>query len=107
MYFTPERNERLARKLFKHVAETTTDRLDGFLEYDLSINSCVETAKRERTSNFESAPMMAAHSNQIPKPGSFITLQLNRSNVIVTRRSDGTVGRSEEHTSELQLLMRT
>src|SRR3546814_10586904 len=36
--------------------------------------------------------MMAAHSTQIPKPGSFITLQLNRSNVIVTRRSDGTVG---------------
>src|SRR3546814_21101451 len=36
--------------------------------------------------------MMAGHSNQIPKPGSFITLQLNRSNVIVTRRSDGTVG---------------
>ncbi|WP_028080680.1 aromatic ring-hydroxylating oxygenase subunit alpha [Solimonas soli] len=92
MYFTPERNERLARKLFRHIAETSTDRVDEIFEYDLSIYSCADTAKRECTQIFEKAPMMAAHANQIATPGSFITVQLNRSNVIVTRKADGTVG---------------
>src|SRR3546814_14911546 len=93
MYFTPERNERLARKLFKHVAETTTDRLDGFLEYDLSINSCVETAKCERTSIFDSSPIIAAHSNKLPKTGSLCTLKLNRMNGIYHRRHERMEGK--------------
>ncbi|NGY04332.1 aromatic ring-hydroxylating oxygenase subunit alpha [Solimonas terrae] len=92
MYFTPERNERLARKLFRHIAETTTDRLDDIFEYELSIYSCPEIAKRECTQIFEQVPMMAAHASQIATPGSFITVQLNRSSVIVTRRADGSVG---------------
>jgi nitrite reductase/ring-hydroxylating ferredoxin subunit len=92
MYFSAERNARLAEKLFQHIRETTTDRLDGVLEYDLSIYTCPETAKRERKKIFERAPMMAAHSNQVPRPGSFITLQLNSSNVLITRKQDGSVG---------------
>ena len=92
MYFSAERNARLAAKLFKHIEETTTDRLDGLLEYDLSIYTDPLIAQQERERIFQRIPMMAAHSNQIPEPGSFITLQLNSSNVLLTRKQDGSVG---------------
>ena len=35
--------------------------------------------------------MMALHSSQIAEPGSFVTVQLNRTNAIVTRLKDGSV----------------
>ncbi|MGQ0700614.1 MAG: aromatic ring-hydroxylating oxygenase subunit alpha [Panacagrimonas sp.] len=92
MYFSKERNARLAEKLFDHVRDTTTDRLDDIYEYELSIYSSPEIASRERAQIFERVPMMAAHSSQVSAPGSFITLQLNSSSVLVTRQSDGTVG---------------
>ena len=92
MYFSAERNARLAAKLFKHIEQTTTDRLDGLLEYDLSIYTDPLIAQQERERIFQRVPMMAAHSNQIPEPGSFISLQLNSSNVLLTRKQDGSVG---------------
>ncbi len=92
MYFTEERNARLAAKLFEHIANTTTDREDALFEYDLAIYSDPAIAARERELIFQKAPMMAAHSDQIREPGSFITLQLNTSSVILTRQKDGTVG---------------
>lgn len=91
MYFTEERNRRLAEKLFDHIRHTTTDRVEDFFEYDLSIYSCTETAHRERSRIFQRAPMMAAHSHQLPEPGTFITLQLNTSNVLVTRQENGEI----------------
>lgn len=92
MYFSKERNARLAEKLFEHIRQTSTDRLEEFFEYELSIYSDPEVAKQERTKIFERAPMMAAHSAQVREPGSFITLPLNGSEVLVTRKQDGTVG---------------
>ncbi len=92
MYFSEERNARLAAKLFKHIEDTSTDRLDDFLEYDLSIYSCEDTARLERARIFQRVPMMAAHASQIAEPGQFITLQLNSSSVLLTRKADGSVG---------------
>lgn len=92
MYFSKERNARLAEKLFDHIRNTATDRVEEFFEYDLSIYSDPEVAKRERAKIFGRVPMMAAHGSQIAAPGAFITLQLNGSNVIVTRKQDGSVG---------------
>lgn len=92
MYFSKERNTRLAAKLFDHIRNTTTDRLDEIFEYDLAIYSSPEVAKRERSRIFERIPMMAAHSHQLPAPGSFCTLQLNSSNVLLTRHDDGSIG---------------
>ncbi|MES0875388.1 aromatic ring-hydroxylating oxygenase subunit alpha [Sinimarinibacterium thermocellulolyticum] len=91
MYFSEERNQRLADKLFGHIRAGTTDRLDDVFEYDLAIYRCPDTAAQERVRIFERLPMMAAHSHQLPEPGSFLTLQLNRSYVLVTRNEDGAV----------------
>jgi len=90
-YYTPARNTQLARKLFDHVREGTTDQFDEVLEYDLSIYSDPELAERERTGIFQRLPMMAAHSAQLPEARSFIALRLNRSNVVVARQADGSV----------------
>lgn len=91
MYFTPERSRNLAEKLFQHVHDTTTDRADELVEFDLSIYSDPALAVEERTKIFQRLPMMALHSSQVPEANSFATVQLNQSNVIVTRQKDGTV----------------
>lgn len=91
MYFTLERRTELAAKLFDHVRNTTTDRMQDTLEYDLSIYSDPEVAVRERENIFQRLPMMALHSSQIAEPNSFVTLRLNNSNILVTRLRDGSV----------------
>jgi len=91
MYFSPEHNTRLATKLFGHVRNGTTDLADGVFEYDLDIYSDPALAAREREFIFERLPMMAAHSAQIAEPGSFVTMRLNRSNIILTRLKTGEV----------------
>lgn len=92
MYFSAERNTRLAAKLFRHIENATTDQLGEVFEYDLSVYSSPDIAGRERERIFERIPMMAAHSSQIAEPGAFITCQLNGSEALITRKSDGTVG---------------
>ncbi|MGQ0619474.1 MAG: aromatic ring-hydroxylating oxygenase subunit alpha [Panacagrimonas sp.] len=92
MYLSKERNTRLATKLFAHIRNSGTDQLDELFEYELSTYSCPGIAARERTRIFEHAPMMAAHSHQLAEPGSFLTLNLNRSNVLLTRQENGEVG---------------
>jgi nitrite reductase/ring-hydroxylating ferredoxin subunit len=92
MYFSKERNDRLAAKLFDHVRHGTTDRVDDILEYELSIYSCPEVAQRERERIFQRAPMMAAHASQLAEPGAYLVVQLNTSSVLLTRQADGKLG---------------
>lgn len=91
MYFTPEMNTYLAQKCFDHVRNGTTDLCDRLYEYDLSIYAEPTIAARERERIFEALPMMALHSSQLPEPGSFVTVRLNRSEALVTRGKDGKV----------------
>jgi len=90
-YYTPARNKELAVKLFGHVREGTTDLFDEVLEYDLGIYADPALAETERERIFQRRPVMAAHSAQLPEPKSYITLRMNRSNVLVTRGGDGKV----------------
>lgn len=90
-YFSTQRNERLGRRLLEHIRTGGTDRLDTCFEYALSIYSCPTVAQRERERIFQRRPMMAAHSHQLPDSGSFLTLPLNQSEVLLTRREDGEV----------------
>jgi len=91
-YYTPVRNKQLASKLFDHVRAGTTDLFDEILEYDLGIYADPELAVTERKQIFQRLPMMAAHSAQLPEAKSFITLRLNRSNVLISRDANGKVG---------------
>jgi phenylpropionate dioxygenase-like ring-hydroxylating dioxygenase large terminal subunit len=92
MYLSPERNKSLAVKLFDHVRNVTTDQTEEVYEYDLAMYMDPALAERERKRIFQRLPMMAAHSSQVAEPGSFITMNLNSSNVLVTRHQDGSLG---------------
>jgi phenylpropionate dioxygenase-like ring-hydroxylating dioxygenase large terminal subunit len=92
MYFSKERNARVAAKLFDHIRNNTTDLADDIFEYDLAVYMDPDLAIKEREKIFEALPMMAAHSAQLPEVNSYITVQLNRSNVLLTRQKDGSVG---------------
>lgn len=91
MYFSSERNKRFAQRLFEHVRNGTTDQTADMLPYDLSMYADTEIAAAERTKIFEKLPMMALHSSQLPEPGDFVTVQLNRTEAIVSRQKDGSV----------------
>lgn len=92
MRLTAERNLAMTEKVFGHVRNETTDLADHILAFDPKIFSCPEIAAAERERIFQTQPMMAAHASEIREPGEFITVQLNSSNVILTRKVDGTVG---------------
>ena len=91
MYFSSERVTRISRALYTHIREGTTDMLDSNFVYDLSMYASPEVAEQEREKIFNALPIMAAHSSQIAEPGSYITVQMNGSNVILVRQKDGGV----------------
>lgn len=91
MYFSPRRNKALAERLFTHARQGTTDQAPSMLSYPLSVYSDHDIAERERQRIFQALPMMAVHSSQIPQPGDFVTVQLNRTEAIVSRQKDGSV----------------
>jgi phenylpropionate dioxygenase-like ring-hydroxylating dioxygenase large terminal subunit len=57
----------------------------------LSVYSDPLIAEQERQRIFQALPMMAVHSSQVPEPGDVVTVQLNRTSVIVSRQKDGSV----------------
>lgn len=91
MYFTEERNRDFAQTLFKHVREKSTELVDNTFEYEMRVYSDPDIAAAERERIFQRKPMMALHASQLPAADSFVTVSLNRSSVLVTRRQDGRV----------------
>lgn len=91
MYLSPEHNREVAEKLFRHIREGSTDMIAETYEYPLSVYADREVALAERARIFEHYPMMALHSTQLPEPGSYATVRLNRSEALVTRGKDGKV----------------
>lgn len=91
MYLSPEHNREVAEKLFRHIREGSTDMIAETYEYPLSVYADADVALAERARIFEHYPMMALHSTQLPEPGSYATVRLNRSEALVTRGKDGKV----------------
>lgn len=92
MRLSEKRNKDIATRMFQHVREGTTDLAPGVVTFNPTIYSSAELAVLERERIFRSQPMCAAHSSQLAEPGDFLTIKLNTSNVLLTRKSDGTVG---------------
>lgn len=91
MYLSPEHNREVAEKLFRHIREGSTDMILETYEYPLSVYSDPDVAAAERERIFAHYPMMALHGTQLPEPGSYATVRLNRSEALVTRAKDGKV----------------
>ncbi len=91
MYLSPEHNREVAEKLFRHIREGSTDMVAETYEYPLSVYADADVAIAERARIFEHYPMMVLHSTQLPEPGSYATVRLNRSEALVTRGKDGKI----------------
>ena len=91
MYLSPEHNREVAEKLFRHIRESSTDMIAETYEYPLSVYADPDIALAERTRIFEHFPMMALHATQLPEPGSYATVRLNRTEALVTRGKDGKI----------------
>src|SRR3546814_2582749 len=96
---------RLTRPEMAHIEPRTTH-VDVQTYLDDSV------FKREQLALFRRLPVPAAVSQDLPKPGTFMSVEVAGVPVILTRPKSGPVKaflntcRSEEHTSELQSLMR-
>lgn len=88
-YLTGERAHRMARRTIQHIRANTTDMAETVLSIDPSEFVDQAVADAESTQVFYNHPMVAAHSSEIPTPGAFATLDLNRTNVLLTRKPDG------------------
>jgi phenylpropionate dioxygenase-like ring-hydroxylating dioxygenase large terminal subunit len=91
MYLSPEHNRQVAEKLFRHIRSDSTDMIDETYEYNLAVYSDPDIAVAERAKIFEHYPMMALHASQLPAPGSYATVKLNRTEALVTRGKDGKI----------------
>lgn len=92
MKLSPERNAAFARRLIDHIKAGTTDMADGVVAFDPRIYSDPSIAEREMARIFESAPVMVAHSSELPEPGDFVTVRMNGTSVLLTRTADGGIG---------------
>jgi phenylpropionate dioxygenase-like ring-hydroxylating dioxygenase large terminal subunit len=92
MKLSPERTARLTRKLFRHIEAGTTDLTPGITQFDASIYVDPQVALLEKERIFRACPVAVAHISQIGAPGDFMTVQMNEHDILLTRKSDGSVG---------------
>lgn len=92
MRLSGERNTRIAQRLFQHVRNGTTDLADEVVTFDAAIYTDPDIARLERERIFRTQPMLAAHVSELRAPGQFVRVRLNESDVLLTRKQDGTVG---------------
>src|SRR3546814_4201912 len=75
-------------------------------EVSMSVLADREVYDLEMKHIFAKTWLMLAHQTEIPESGDYVVRDMGEDQVIVGRTSDGAIHRSEEHTSELQSLMR-
>jgi nitrite reductase/ring-hydroxylating ferredoxin subunit len=79
------------RRLVDHLARRWTDQVEGQLQLDPAIYCDPEIARLERERVFARVPVIAAHTTELPKPGSFLTKRLANNEAIFIRQEDGSV----------------
>lgn len=89
--YSAETRSDLARRLFEHIENGTTDLADAVVTLDPSMYSDDALAARERTEIFANVPVMAAHGSEIAGANDFLTVQLPNNEVLLTRQNDGSV----------------
>ncbi|HTK63615.1 MAG TPA: SRPBCC family protein [Pseudonocardia sp.] len=81
----------LAKRLFAHVEQKTTDLAESTMEIDHRQYLDPELAAVERRAIFGRAPVVAAHGSELPNRSDFVTVQLPNNEVLVVRQADGSV----------------
>jgi phenylpropionate dioxygenase-like ring-hydroxylating dioxygenase large terminal subunit len=79
----------LTTRLFAHVRANTTDLAESTREIDHHDYLDEELARHERESVFGHAPVVAAHSSELPDRSDFVTVQLPNNEALIVRQVDG------------------
>jgi phenylpropionate dioxygenase-like ring-hydroxylating dioxygenase large terminal subunit len=82
---------RLARRLLDHVDAGTTDLADGVLEVPVEVYTSPERYVAEVDALFFGQPLVLCLSGALPRPGTFHTVDICGTPVLVTRGRDGKV----------------
>jgi phenylpropionate dioxygenase-like ring-hydroxylating dioxygenase large terminal subunit len=81
----------VAKRLFAHIDEKTTDRADAPLEVEPKSYHDPGIAEQEREVIFTRVPLIGAHSSELPNPGDFVRTQLPNNEILLVRQADGSV----------------
>lgn len=81
----------LVRRLLDHVEQRTTDLADDVLEVPTAAFTSPEHLEREMAALFWRWPLVLCLSGAVPRPGTYLTVDLCGTPVIVTRDHDGQV----------------
>jgi|HubBroStandDraft_5_1064220.scaffolds.fasta_scaffold00451_2 phenylpropionate dioxygenase-like ring-hydroxylating dioxygenase large terminal subunit len=87
----PETQVTVARRLFAHIDNKTTDSADEILRFDASVYTDPRILAREREMIFDTTPVIVAHSSEIARPNDFLRVSLPGADVLVVRQRDGGV----------------
>jgi phenylpropionate dioxygenase-like ring-hydroxylating dioxygenase large terminal subunit len=81
----------LARRLLDHIENGTTDSVDDVLELPAALYTDEQRFADEVEVLFEDHPLVLCLSGALPKPGSYLTVDICGTPVLVTRANDGRV----------------
>ncbi|WP_426574454.1 aromatic ring-hydroxylating oxygenase subunit alpha [Aquihabitans sp. McL0605] len=81
----------LVRRLLQHVEHGTTDLTDEILEVPVDVYTSADRLAEERTALFGDQPLLLCLSGALPRPGSYLTVDLCGTPVLVSRGKDGRV----------------
>ena len=81
----------IARRLLDHIEHQTTDMADGVLELPADIYSSEAHYQEELEVLFSEAPLVFCLSGALPRPGSYLTLQMLGVPILLTRDAAGRV----------------
>ncbi|MBM7367401.1 aromatic ring-hydroxylating oxygenase subunit alpha [Gordonia hydrophobica] len=84
------RQDRIRRAL-ELLRNETTDKFDEVIDFAPTEFTDPVLAQDERDHIFGTVPSIVAHSSELAKPNDFMTVQMPRNNLIVTRQKDGSI----------------
>ena len=86
-----EEYNKIAEKIVSHVKNGTTDQAEGVISIPTSDYTCKERWDLEIKNIFQTLPLMAAMTIEIPNPGDYKSLEITGVPILVARGKDGKV----------------
>ena len=86
-----EEYNKIAEKIVSHVKNGTTAQAEGVISIPTSDYTCKERWDLEIKNIFQTLPLMAAMTIEIPNPGDYKSLEITGVPILVARGKDGKV----------------
>jgi nitrite reductase/ring-hydroxylating ferredoxin subunit len=81
----------IARRLIDHIEHHTTDMADGVMEVPMEVYTSEDHYRQELQVLFHDRPLVLCLSGALPRPGSYLAIEMLGVPLLLTRDSDGRV----------------